>query len=69
MGFPKAKELAKWEPPEPSLEQVRQEYGGTGVSDDEVLLRYMVRNEGAIKTMRGAGPAKEYVTPAAQALR
>ncbi len=69
MGFPKAKELAKWEPPEPPLEQVRQEYGGAGVSDDEVLLRYMVRNEGAIKTMRVAGPAKEYVTPAVQALR
>ena len=39
---PRAKELADWSPPQPSLAQLRRQYGGPGVSDDEsaaALLR------------------------------
>jgi oxaloacetate decarboxylase alpha subunit len=68
MSLPKAKELAKWEPPEPSLEKVRQELGAVGGSDEELLLRYMTRDEKAVMALRSAGPVKEYETPAAQAL-
>lgn len=60
MSMPRAKELSNWEPPEPSIEEVRQKLGGPAVSDDELLLRYIVRDEEEIKAMRTAGPIKQY---------
>jgi oxaloacetate decarboxylase alpha subunit len=54
-SLPSAKKLSKWVPPEPSLKEIRQEYGGTGITDDELLLRYMIRGEDVINKMRGAG--------------
>jgi oxaloacetate decarboxylase alpha subunit len=68
MSLPKAKQLLNWDPPEPTIEKVRQELGGIGVSDDELLLRFMTRNEVAIKKMREAGPVNEYTTPVAKIL-
>ena len=62
LSGPRAKELAKWEPPEPSIEEVRRKIGGAGVSDDELLLRWLLRKE-EIEAMRLAGPPKEYITP------
>lgn len=56
----RAKELSRWEPPEPSLDEVRRELGGPGVSDDELLLRFIMGDVEAIKAMRAAGPIKEY---------
>jgi oxaloacetate decarboxylase alpha subunit len=61
LNRPRAKELAEIEPPEPSIEEVRRNLGGTGVSDEELLLRWVVRKE-EIDTMRAAGPRKEYST-------
>jgi oxaloacetate decarboxylase alpha subunit len=58
---PRARELAKWTPPEPSLHEVRQKIGGPGVSDEELLLRWLLHEE-EIAAMRAAGPIKEYVT-------
>jgi oxaloacetate decarboxylase alpha subunit len=52
----RAKELAGWQPPEPSIEEVRQQFGGPGVGDDELLLRYLSGND-AVEAMRAA-PAK-----------
>jgi len=60
LSHPRAKELMKWEPPEPSIEEVRQKLGGPNVSDEELLLRYMMGGEEEIKAMRAAGPIKEY---------
>ncbi|MEK7229419.1 MAG: hypothetical protein AAB154_05175 [Candidatus Binatota bacterium] len=57
----RARELARWVPPEPSIEEVRRKIGGAGVSDDELLLRWLLRKE-EIEAMRLAGPPKEYVT-------
>jgi oxaloacetate decarboxylase (Na+ extruding) subunit alpha len=34
-----------WTRPQPSLEEIRESYGGAGVSDEELLLRYMVPAE------------------------
>jgi oxaloacetate decarboxylase alpha subunit len=59
MSLPRSKELANWEPPEPTLEQVREQYGGSGVSDDDLLLRYIIGNDDDIKAMRAAGPIKQ----------
>lgn len=59
LARPRARELSHWEIPEPSIEEVRQKLGGAGVSDDELLLRYVV-GEKEIEAMRAAGPVKEY---------
>ncbi len=61
LSRPRAKELARLEPPELSLQEVRRKLGGRGVSDEELLLRWVVRKE-EIETMRAAGPPKEYLS-------
>jgi oxaloacetate decarboxylase alpha subunit len=62
LSLPRAKELSTWEVPQPSIKEVRQKLGGTGISDDELLLRFMVQEE-EIRTMRSLeGPIKEYFT-------
>ena len=58
---PRARELARWTPPEPTLKEVRGRVGAGGISDDEFLLRCFLRPE-EIATMRAAGPPKEYLT-------
>ncbi len=62
LGLPRSKELSNWEPPQPSVEEVRQQLGGPDLSDDELLLRYIVREEKEIEKMRAAGPIKEYLS-------
>jgi oxaloacetate decarboxylase alpha subunit len=57
VSLPRAKELAKWELPQPSLNEVRQRYGGPGVSDDELLLRLSTDKE-SVDSLRAAGPSK-----------
>ncbi len=52
---PRAKELARWEPPETTVAELRQTLGGTGVSDDELLLRYFA-GENDVAAMRRLGP-------------
>ena len=59
LSLPRSKELSSWEPPEPTLEEVRKQYGGSGVSDDDLLLRYIIGNDDDIKAMREAGPIKQ----------
>ena len=61
LNRPRARELAKWVPPEPSIQEVRRKIGGRGVSDEELLLRWML-HQGEIDAMRAAGPIKEYST-------
>lgn len=62
LSLPRAKELSNGEPPNPSIEEVRQQLGGSGISDDELLLRYIIREEKDLQAMRAAGPVKEYWT-------
>ena len=59
MSLPRSKELMDWKPPEPSLEEVREQYGGGGLSDDDLLLRYMIGSDDDIKAMRAAGPIRQ----------
>ncbi len=56
---PRARELAGQEPAQPTLAEMRRHLGGPGVSDDELLLRWLL-NKDEIAAMRAAGPAKEY---------
>lgn len=59
LSRPRARELARWEPPEPSVEEVREKMGGKGVSDDDLLLRWLVTEE-EFSVMRAAGPPRDY---------
>ena len=49
--------LASWTRPQPSLAEVRQQYGGKQVSDEELILRYLVPAED-LAAARAAGPVK-----------
>ncbi|MBP1729646.1 MAG: hypothetical protein H6Q55_75, partial [Deltaproteobacteria bacterium] len=51
-----------WEQPQPTVEEVRRNLGGASVSDDELILRFIIQEEKEILAMRAAGPPKEYQT-------
>lgn len=50
---PRARELAKSPPEEPSLEELRKRHGGPGVSDEEMMLRIFTDEE-SVAQMRAA---------------
>jgi oxaloacetate decarboxylase alpha subunit len=62
---PRAKELAVGATgrsslhPEMTLKQFREKFGGPGVSDDEVILRYFAGEE-YVAAMKAAGPPRQY---------
>lgn len=57
----RAKDWAAWEPPEPSLQEVRRKFGGPGVSDEELVLR-VITGADSVKTMLAAGAPREYLS-------
>jgi len=57
---PRARELARWEPPDLSVKEIRERFGAPGVSDEEMLLRMEVLDQ-EIAAMRAAGPPREYL--------
>lgn len=59
LGRPRARELARFEPVEPTVNDLRRKLGGPGVSDEELLLRYFLSRE-EITAMREAGPPRDY---------
>jgi oxaloacetate decarboxylase (Na+ extruding) subunit alpha len=56
---PRAKEFAAWEPPEITIQELRTKLGGPSLSDDELLLRYVVGHDD-VDAMRLAGAPKNY---------
>ena len=56
----RAKEWQGWEPPEPSLEQVRRKFGGLSLSDEELLLR-VYAGEDAVNVMYKSAVPREYL--------
>ena len=66
LSTPRAKELAHRKvAPDVSLKEIRESLGGPGVSDEELLLRYIMKGEQEIAAMRAAGPYKQYVSATA----
>jgi len=57
---PRAREIEKMEHPEPGLAEVRKQYGGAHLSDEELLLRYYAGPE-FVDALKSAPPGKEYV--------
>src|SRR5215468_1992450 len=49
----RARDWQGWEPPEPSLDEVRRKFGGPSISDEELLLR-VYAGEDAVKSMNAA---------------
>ena len=64
LGTIRAKELAARQRSEPSLKEIREKLGGPGVSDEEFLLRYIMKGEDEIALMRSAGRPKQYYSAA-----
>jgi oxaloacetate decarboxylase alpha subunit len=62
LARPRAKEWEGWEPPEPSLEEVRRQFGGPGLSDEELILR-VYAGEDHVKGLRASGPEKKAPAP------
>jgi oxaloacetate decarboxylase (Na+ extruding) subunit alpha len=61
LNRPRAKEIAERPHPTDSLQDLRRKYGGPGISDEEVLLRFFSSKED-VERMRAAGPARRYAT-------
>ena len=60
MRTPRAKELASRDPEQLTLQGLRERYGGSGVSDDELLLR-IAADKGSFEAMRKATQSKMYL--------
>ena len=60
LARPRAKDWQRWSPPDLSLAEVRQRFGGAGVSDEELVLR-VIAGEAAVQAMLAAGAPREYL--------
>ena len=56
----RARELANWQPPQPSLQEVRAKFGRT-ISDDELVLRFFGGDE-AYEVMGKASVPKDFLS-------
>ena len=43
-------------------DRIREQLSGPGVSDEELLLRFIMKGDREIAAMRAAGPPKQYFT-------
>ena len=57
---PRARELENFEIPQVSLDEVRKQYGGPNLSDEELLLRFYAGPE-FVDALKSAPPRKEYL--------
>ena len=53
------RKFSGWQRPQPSLKEIRSQYGGDTISDEELLLRYLVPAED-LAIARAAGPVTPY---------
>ena len=60
LGRPRAREWESWTWPEPTLNEVRQKFGGPGVSDEELVIR-VVAGPDSVKEMLAAGAPREFL--------
>jgi oxaloacetate decarboxylase alpha subunit len=61
LSRPRAREIAERPHPTDSLQDLRQKYGGQGVTDEEVLSRFFTSKED-VDRMHAAGPARPFET-------
>jgi oxaloacetate decarboxylase (Na+ extruding) subunit alpha len=61
LASPRGRAYLDWEPPQPSLAELREQYGGPGLSDEELLSRYLVPAEDVEATNAAGPPTPTYV--------
>ncbi|MCW2723517.1 MAG: Pyruvate carboxylase, partial [Frankiales bacterium] len=61
LSTPRGRDYAEWEPPQPSLTELRDQYGGQHLTDEELLSRYLVPLEDAEATRAAGPPSPTYV--------
>lgn len=61
LSRPRAKDWIKWEPPTPSIKEVRRQLGAMHVSDETFLL-WVFAGEQAVKALSMNGAPKEYLS-------
>jgi oxaloacetate decarboxylase alpha subunit len=60
LNRPRASKWIGWEPPDPSLDELRRQFGGPGVSDEELVLRVLAGEE-HVKAIQSAGAPEEHL--------
>jgi len=60
LGTQRAKELARRPRLDMPLKEIREKLGGSAMSDEDFLLRYIMKGEQEIEAMRAAGPPRQY---------
>jgi len=60
LGSPRARELAARQQREITMRELRAQLGGPGVSDEEFLLRFIMKGDREIAAMRSAGRPRQY---------
>ncbi|WP_161142710.1 biotin carboxyl carrier protein [Propylenella binzhouense] len=60
LSLPRAEELKKRPNMDVPLEDIREKLGGPDLSDEELLLRYVMKGDQEIRAMRAAGPPRRY---------
>lgn len=65
LGSPRGKEFLKWQPPQPSIEDLRRKFGGR-LSDEQLLLQLMLPEESAdgIVALESTPVKTDYPSPA-----
>jgi oxaloacetate decarboxylase alpha subunit len=59
LSRPRAREWVQWEQPQPSLHEIRQQYGAN-VSDEELIMRYFA-GEDYVNALPDGGKPREYL--------
>jgi len=61
LGSPRGQAYLGWAPPQPSLAELRAQYGDPGMSDEELLSRYLVPSDDLAATVAAGPPTPHYV--------
>jgi len=61
LGLPEAKGYLNWEPPQPSIRELRAKFGEKGITDEELLLRLLLAPE-HVDAMVAAGRTRTAYT-------
>jgi oxaloacetate decarboxylase alpha subunit len=61
LSSPRAKEFAGWVPPQPTIEEVRDKFGGSSVNDDQLLMYYVVGKDD-VDALRDVCAPKQYIS-------
>jgi oxaloacetate decarboxylase alpha subunit len=56
----RGREMQAWEPPQPTIPELKEQYGDRSMSDEELLRRYLVPRQDVEATHAAGPPARAY---------